>query len=148
MTKPPNIEGEVSPPTSAPVNQMIQLDTDTQSTSANGQSKIPKLDPKQETPASVNAPGNRGLDFFYNYINPDLLSSESHPLLSLYKEIKPAQAIKTNSDLRSSESHPLLSEYKEIKPAQAIKTNSNTRNDQSHPLLSEYQEITSGKLIR
>jgi hypothetical protein len=38
MTKPPNIEGEVSPPpsdsdeglSSAPVNQMIQLDTDTQ----------------------------------------------------------------------------------------------------------------------
>ena len=145
MTKPPNIEGEVSPPTSAPVNQMIQLDTDTQSSSANGQSKIPKLDPKQETPASVNAPGNRGLDFFYNYINPDLLSpKESNPLLSE----SPAQAIKTNSNTRNAQSHPLLSEYQEIKPAQAIKTNSNTRNDQSHPLLSEYQEITSRKLIR
>ena len=130
MTKPPNIEGEVSPPpsdsdvelSSAPVNQMIQLDTDTQSSSVNGQSKIPKLDPKQEKPASVTAPENRGLDFFDNYINPNLLSPK--------------------------ESNPLLSEYQEIKPAQAIKTNSNTRNAQSHHLLSEYQEINSGKLIR
>ena len=152
MTKPPNIEGEVSPPpsdsdeglSSAPVNQMIQLDTDTQSSSANGQSKIPKLDSKQETPASVSAPENRGLDFFDNYINPDP-QTQSHPLLSLYQEI-PAQEIKINPDLRSSESHPLLSLYQEI-PAQEIKINSDPQ-PQSHPLLSLYKEIKPAQTIK
>jgi hypothetical protein len=109
MTKPPPSDSDVEL-SSAPVNQRIQLATNTQSSSANDQSKITKPVPKQNIPASVSTPVYKGLDFFEKYINPDLPSPKSHPLLSEYQEIKSAQGI----DLHSPKSHPLLSQYQEI----------------------------------
>ena len=101
MTRPfdksTNLGIEIS---SAPANQRIQLDTDTQSSSANGQSKIPKLDPKQNIPASVSTLVNQDLGFFDNYINPDLPSPNSHPLLTLYRERTPEQIISNKENGR------------------------------------------------
>jgi hypothetical protein len=99
MTKPPPSDSDVEL-LSAPVNQRIQRATDTQSSSANGQSKIPKLDPKQNIPASVSTPANQDLGFFDNYINPNLPRPESHPLLTLYRERTPEQIISNKENSR------------------------------------------------